>query len=232
MNRNITPGEPAEHGQKGSLPPAPPCSPKPLICQALEPGERVWQNGPMRIGYARVSTDEQSLGLQQDALAAAGCARVFADRGVPGAARARPGLAQALAALRPGDTLVVWKLDRLGRSLPHLIEVLDRVGKAGAGFLSLSEAIATTTAGGRLVFHLLGALAEFERALIAERTREGMAAAQRRGRHVGRPRALTPHQLAHARALLAAGQETRRGVAALFGVDERTLRRALARDGP
>ena len=184
----------------------------------------------MKIGYARVSTDEQNLDLQRHALTAAGCAAIHEDRGLSGAARDRPGLAAALARLAPGDVLVVWKLDRLGRSLPDLVQLLDRLGQAGAGFASLSEAIDTTTAGGRLVFHLLGALAEFERALIAERTRAGMAAAKRRGKHVGRPRKLSPHQLAHARALLASGQETRAGIAALFEVDPTTLRRALGRE--
>lgn len=130
-------------------------------------------------------------------------------------------------ALSPGDVLAVWRLDRLGRSLPHLIEVLDGIGKAGAEFQSLSEAIDTTTAGGRLVFHMMGSLAEFERALIGERTKAGMKAAKRRGLHVGRPRKLTDHQLTHARALIESGQETRKGAAALLGVDESTLRRAL-----
>ncbi|HMR34436.1 MAG TPA: recombinase family protein [Geminicoccus sp.] len=184
----------------------------------------------MKIGYARVSTDEQNLDLQRHALEAAGCAVVYEDRGISGATADRPGLAAALARLEPGDVLVVWKLDRLGRSLFRLIEFLDGLGKAGAGFASLSEAIDTTTAGGRLVFHMLGALSEFERALIAERTKAGMAAAKRRGRHVGRPRKLSPQQLAQARVLLASATETRAGVARLLGVDEKTLRRALGPD--
>lgn len=182
----------------------------------------------MKIGYARVSTDEQSLDLQRHALEVAGCAVVYEDRGISGAAADRPGLAAALARLRPGDVLVVWKLDRLGRSLFKLIEFLDGLGRTGAGFASLSEAIDTTTAGGRLVFHMLGALSEFERSLIAERTKAGMAAAKRRGQHVGRPHKLSPQQLAKARAMLASGAETRARVASLLGVDEKTLRRALA----
>ena len=141
----------------------------------------------MKIGYARVSTDEQNLDLQRHALEAAGCEFVFEDR-VSGAAHERPGLATALARVQPGDALVVWKLDRLGRSLVHLIHVIDGLGKVGAGFVSLSESIDTGTAGGRLVFHMMGALAEFERSLISERTSAGMKAAKRRGRHVGRPR--------------------------------------------
>lgn len=181
----------------------------------------------MKIGYARVSTDEQNLDLQRAALEAAGCERVFEDLGISGADFTRPGLAAALAALGPGDVLAVWKLDRLGRSLGQLITMIDRLGKAGAGFQSLSEAIDTTTAGGRLVFHVMGALAEFERSLIGERTKAGMQAAKRRGKAVGRPRKLTVHQLDHARALLTTGKETRAGVAELFGVDVATLRRAL-----
>ena len=183
----------------------------------------------MKIGYARVSTDEQNLDLQRAALEAAGCERVFEDFGISGTDFTRPGLAAALAALGPGDVLAVWKLDRLGRSLGQLITMIDRLGKAGAGFQSLSEAIDTTTAGGRLVFHVMGALAEFERSLIGERTKAGMQAAKRRGKAVGRPRKLTAHQLDHARTLLTAGKETRAGVAELFGVDVATLRRALGK---
>ncbi len=125
--------------------------------------------------------------------------------------------------------LAVWKLDRLGRSLGQLIVMIDGIGKAGAGFQSLSESIDTTTAGGRLIFHVMGALAEFERSLIGERTRAGMQAAKRRGKAVGRPRKLSPHQLARARALIEAGEETRAGVAELFGVDVATLRRAIGK---
>lgn len=182
----------------------------------------------MKIGYARVSTEEQNLALQRHALESAGCDVIFEDKGVSGAATTRPGLSKALARLGPGDVLVVWRLDRLGRSLAHLIELVAGFGKVGAGFQSLSDAIDTTTAGGRLVFHMMGAMAEFERSLISERTRHGMKAAKRLGKHVGRPRKLTPQQTAHARELLAAGKENRTAIAALFGVDVRTLRRALA----
>ncbi len=200
---------------------------KSLFLLGLVCGKRVGQNCGMKIGYARVSTDEQNLDLQRAALEAAGCEKVFEDWGVSGADFARPGLAEAIAALGPGDVLAVWKLDRLGRSLGQLITMIDRLGKAGAGLQSLSEAIDTTTAGGRLVFHVMGALAEFERSLIGERTKAGMQAAKRRGKTVGRPRKLTAHQLDHARGLLTAGKETRAGVAELFGVDVATLRRAL-----
>lgn len=184
----------------------------------------------MRIGYARVSTEEQNLDLQRAALRGAGCDVIEEDQGFSGADVARPGLAAALGRMAAGDVLVVWRLDRLGRSLVHLIQILDRVGQAGGGFVSLSESVDTTTAGGRLVFHMMGAMAEFERALIRERTAAGMRAAKLRGKAVGRPRKLNSHQLAHARKLLNTGEETRAGAAALLGVDVATLRRALHRD--
>jgi DNA invertase Pin-like site-specific DNA recombinase len=126
-----------------------------------------------------------------------------------------------------GDVLVVWKLDRLGRSLGFLIDLIDYLGKGGAGFKSLSDGIDTTTASGKLVFHIMGALAEFERSLISERTSAGMKAAKRRGRHVGRPPKMTPHKVAHARQLIVEGKETQAGIAALLGVGEATLRRHL-----
>jgi DNA invertase Pin-like site-specific DNA recombinase len=142
----------------------------------------------MLVGYARVSTQDQTLALQQDALTAAGCERVFTDT-ASGAQAGRPGLAEALDFVRPGDVLVVWRLDRLGRSLKHLIEVTAGLAERGIGFKSLTEQIDTTTPGGKLVFHVFGALAEFERELIRERTRAGLAAARARGRNGGRPKA-------------------------------------------
>jgi DNA invertase Pin-like site-specific DNA recombinase len=181
----------------------------------------------MKIGYARVSTDEQSLALQCDAFERAGCGRVFEDQGVSGVAMRRPGLDQALAAVGPGDMLVVWRLDRLGRSLPHLIETVQRLGDKGAGFASLSEAIDTTTPSGTLVFHMMGALAEFERALIVERTKAGLAAAKKRGKALGRPRKLTADQVAHAREVIEGGLQTSSGMAELLKVDHSTLWRAL-----
>lgn len=181
----------------------------------------------MKIGYARVSTDDQCLDLQRQALRSAGCETVYEDHGISGAIAGPQGLADALSRVGRGDVLVVWRLDRLGRSLANLIHVLDGLGRAGAGFQSLTESIDTTTAGGKLVFHMMGALAEFERSLISERTSAGMRAAKRRGKHIGRPKKLSAHQLAHARALIEAGQETRAGVAELLGVDVATLRRAL-----
>ena len=143
----------------------------------------------MLIGYARVSTTDQTLALQQDALTAAGCEQVFSDA-ASGAVTDRPGLTQALSHLRPGDTLVVWRLDRLGRNLPHLIPTVAGLQERGIGLRSLQEQIDTTTSGGKLVFHVFGALAEFERDLIRERTHAGLAAARARGRLSGRPRVL------------------------------------------
>ena len=181
----------------------------------------------MKYGYARISTEDQNLDLQRDALVRAGCIEVFEDRGVSGSIARRPGLDAAMAQLRPDDVLVVWKLDRLGRSLPHLIETVRLLGERGAGFASLSENIDTTTAGGKLVFHIMGALAEFERSLIVERVTAGIEAAKRRGKHIGRPRKLTPEQIAHARAVIEAGSQTPAGMAALLNVDKSTLWRAM-----
>jgi DNA invertase Pin-like site-specific DNA recombinase len=143
----------------------------------------------MKIGYARVSTLDQNLDLQIDALEKAGCDRVFQDR-VSGAKKARPGLEEALNFMRPGDSLVVWRLDRLGRSLQHLISTVTALEKQDIGFQSLQESIDSATSGGRLIFHIFGALAEFERNLIRERTQAGLRAARARGRKGGRPKAL------------------------------------------
>jgi DNA invertase Pin-like site-specific DNA recombinase len=148
----------------------------------------------MLIGYARVSTLDQTLALQQDALTQAGCAHLYTDT-VSGSVTDRPGLSQALSHLRPGDTLVVWRLDRLGRSLSHLIEVVRQLQERDIGFRSLQEQLDTTTSGGKLVFHVFGALAESERDLIRERTHAGLVAARARGRLFGRPKALTAQQL-------------------------------------
>jgi DNA invertase Pin-like site-specific DNA recombinase len=156
----------------------------------------------MKIGYARISTDDQNLDMQERALRDAGVSQLFSDQ-VSGAARSRPGLDAALAALKTGDTLVVWRLDRLGRSLPHLISVVAELGERGVEFQSLSDRVDTTSAQGRLVFHMMGALAEFERALISERTRAGVQAARARGVRLGRRPALTGPKLEHARALIA-----------------------------
>lgn len=180
------------------------------------------------IGYARVSTDDQNLALQTDALQRAGCDRIFYDEGVSGVATSRPALDLALAALAPGDVLVIWKLDRLGRSLAHLIEVNTRLAQCNIGFRSLTEVIDTTTAGGKFIFHVWAALAEFERTLISERTRAGMAAARERGAGIGRPR-----KLAHAE-VIEAGRRIEKGaalgeLAASYDVAPITLARALRR---
>jgi DNA invertase Pin-like site-specific DNA recombinase len=156
----------------------------------------------MLIGYARVSTLEQSLDLQKDALQKAGSERIFTDT-LSGATAVREGLNEALSHLRIGDVLVVWKLDRLGRSLKHLIETVTDLESRGIGFRSLTENIDTTTAGGKLIFHVFGALAEFERDLIRERTLAGLSAARTRGRSGGRPRSLTPKKIAQLKALAA-----------------------------
>lgn len=140
----------------------------------------------MKIGYARVSTDDQNLDLQRDALAAAGCERLFTDT-ASGAKASRPGLTEALAFARPGDVLTLWRLDRLGRSLPELVKVVGELQAAGIGFESLTERIDTSTAAGELVFHVFGSIAQFERRLMIERTQAGLASARSRGRTGGRP---------------------------------------------
>ncbi len=141
----------------------------------------------MNIGYARVSTLEQNLDLQKDALEKAGCKKIIVDK-MSGTRKDRAGLEQVRDQLRKGDVLVVWRLDRLGRSLKHLIELMHELEEQGIGFRSVTEAIDTTTPGGKLVFHIFGALAEFERNLIRERTKAGLEAARARGRQGGRPK--------------------------------------------
>jgi DNA invertase Pin-like site-specific DNA recombinase len=155
----------------------------------------------MLVGYARVSTQDQHLDLQLDALKAAGCEKIFTDEGVSGSKTDRPGLNQALEFCRKGDTLVVWKLDRLGRSLAHLIDVVTDMGTTGVDFKSLQESIDTSTPSGKLVFHMMGAMAEFERDLIRERTNAGLAAARSRGRNGGRPQTLSAAQVKMGKAL-------------------------------
>ena len=177
------------------------------------------------IGYARVSTTEQDLAPQRDALVAAGCERVFEDR-LSGARADRPGLARVLAYLRSGDVLVVWKLDRLGRSVSHLIETVRDLEKHGIDMHSLTEQIDTTTSGGRLIFHVFGALAEFERDLIRERTQAGLNAAKARGRRGGRKPVVTDEKLNRARALMANGL-TAREAAARVKVGKTSLYKAL-----
>jgi DNA invertase Pin-like site-specific DNA recombinase len=161
-----------------------------------------------KVGYARVSTLDQDTGLQLDALATVGCAKVFEDH-ASGARADRAGLQQALDYVRDGDVLVVWKLDRLGRSLQHLIETVAGLEKRGVGFRSITEAIDTTTSGGRLVFHLFGALGQFEKDLIQERTRAGLVAAKARGRKGGRKPVVTEEKLERARAIIGKGLTVR-----------------------
>ncbi len=183
----------------------------------------------MHIGYARVSTGEQTLALQLDALATAGCGKVFEET-ASGAKADRVVLAEVLAYLRAGDTLVVWRLDRLGRSLGHLIETVALLAERGIGFRSLTEQIDTTTSGGKLVFHVFGALAEFERDLIRERTHAGLAAARARGRTGGRPKKLAdPKQLALAQTLYDSGNADVATICKTQGVSRATLYRHLKR---
>lgn len=177
-----------------------------------------------------MSTTDQNLALQLDALRAAGCERVFEDR-ASGAKADRPGLSEALAYVRTGDVLVVWKLDRLGRSMAHLIETARGMGAKGVGFRSLTEGVDTTTPGGTLVFHLFGALAQFERDLIRERTNAGLKAAEARGRKGGRKPVVTPDKLVRARIHLAAGL-TVREAAARVRVGKTALYEALSATTP
>jgi DNA invertase Pin-like site-specific DNA recombinase len=183
----------------------------------------------MLIGYARVSTEDQNLGLQLDALTRAGCERIFKDEGISGAVADRRALNEALSALAPGDVLITWKLDRLGRSLAHLIAITTRLEAEGIGFRSLSEAIDTTSASGRLLFHVMGAIAEFERSLISERTRAGMAAAKARGQHLGRTPKLSDIKVEWASQTIELGRLTPQEVADVLHVSQPTLRRAIAR---
>lgn len=185
----------------------------------------------MHIGYARVSTQEQTLALQCDALRAATCDLVFEDT-ISGVTTARPGLDQALSHLREGDTLVVWRLDRLGRSLQHLIETVTHLQTQGIGFQSLTESIDTTTPGGVLIFHVFGALAQFERDLIRERTKAGLAAARVRGKQGGRPKALSridPKKLETARRMAQDPATPISQICEFLGVSRWTVYRYLPR---
>lgn len=182
----------------------------------------------MRIGYARVSTEDQKLHLQRDALTAAGCEMIFDDT-ISGTSPRLPAREQLLGYARRGDIVVVWKLDRLGRSLRDLVEVVVGLHDQHVGLCSLRESIDTTTAAGKFTFHLFAALAEFEADLVRERTRAGLAAALARGATLGRPCALGPEQLEIARTLLANPKLSARQVAAQLGVHRATLYRSLAR---
>lgn len=180
----------------------------------------------MPIGYARVSTDVQSTRLQRDALERAGCDRLF-EEAASGARADREELAAAMAYAREGDTIIVWKLDRLARSLAQLIDTVAKLEARKIGLRSLTEAIDTTTPGGRLVFHIFGALAEFERSLIRERTHAGLAAARARGRIGGRKKSLSSQDIALARTLLANPNIPVIEIARKLGVSEATFYRWL-----
>lgn len=184
----------------------------------------------MIIGYARVSTQDQNPELQLDALRAAGCEQMFHEKAT-GKFRERPELVACLRTMRKGDTLVVWKLDRLARSLKDLVEIIHDLNQRGVGFRSVTESIDTTSTGGRLVFHIFGALAEFEHSLIRERTIAGLAAARARGRKGGRKPVMSKADTRKAAAMLSDPAITKAEVAKHFNVSRVTLNAALARDG-
>lgn len=186
------------------------------------------------LGYARVSTLEQNSHLQTDALKSAGCYLVFTDR-ASGALDERRELAKLFDQVRPGDTVVVWRLDRLGRSLRHLIDTVNALAERKVAFRSLTENIDTTTSGGKLVFHIFGALAEFERELIRERTQAGLGAARARGRHGGRPTVMPPDKVATARQMYDSKKFTVEAIARVLGVSRASIYRHLgdpATNGP
>jgi DNA invertase Pin-like site-specific DNA recombinase len=183
----------------------------------------------MLIGYARVSTQDQTLNLQKDALKKIGCNKIFTDT-VSGAKAERKGLDEALEYVREGDTLVVWRLDRLGRSLKHLIETITELNKRKIGFKSITENIDTTTSGGKLVFHIFGALAEFERDIIRERTQAGLQAARARGRKGGRPKSLTGKKMTMAQALYNDKNNTVDEICKTLNISRATLYRYIKTD--
>lgn len=187
----------------------------------------------MFIGYARVSTADQNLDLQNDELLKIGCERIFSDK-MTGARADRAGLAEAVSHLRPGDTLVVWKLDRLGRTVRQLVEFVAALKERGVEFRSLTDGIDTSTPAGRFFFHMMAALAEMERDLTRERTMAGLAAARKRGRLGGRPPKLSPRQIDHAKRLMSDPETTAGDVASSLGVSRSTLYKAISspKDGP
>ena len=178
----------------------------------------------MQIGYCRVSTIDQNPDLQRDALTNAGCERLFEDR-MTGTKKDRPGLTEVLAFARPGDTITVWRLDRLGRSLKDLLQIVADLEERGVGLRSLTESIDTSSSGGRLIFSIFGAIGEFERNLIRERTLAGLDAARRRGRTGGRPKALSERDILAAKAMLNEDNLTVAEVAGRMGVSVPTLYR-------
>jgi DNA invertase Pin-like site-specific DNA recombinase len=183
----------------------------------------------MIIGYARVSTQDQNPEYQVDALEKAGCEQIFQEK-VTGKLRERPELSQCLRTLRTGDTLVVWKLDRLARSLKDLVEIVQDLNDREVGFKSLTEAIDTTSSGGRLVFHIFGSLAEFEHDLIRERTIAGLQAARARGRKGGRKPSMSASEVKKAAAMLSDPTITKTEVAQHFSISRTTLNASLRRE--
>src|SRR5689334_13133425 len=183
----------------------------------------------MLVGYARVSTTDQTLALQQDALQKAGCTKIFTDT-ASGAQAKRKGLTEAISYVRAGDILVVWKLDRLGRSLKDLITRITELNDRKIGFKSLTEQIDTTTSGGKLIFHIFGALAEFERDIIKERTNAGLEAARTRGKLGGRPKALSQEKIKLARRLYADTSTSVREICKMLGISRHTLQRYVKRE--
>lgn len=177
-----------------------------------------------RYGYARVSTQDQNLDLQRNALQLACCDKIYTDQGVSGAKNDRPGLNKLLKQLHTGDTLVVWRLDRLGRSLPYLVHIIESLKQQKIHFVSITESIDTSTSGGKLLFHLMAALAEFERSLISERTRAGMAAAKANGKAIGKPQALTAIEKKEVLVALD-NQVPIKELAKQYGVHARTIQR-------
>ncbi|TYC64484.1 recombinase family protein [Rhodobacterales bacterium] len=191
----------------------------------------IGENGEgRRIGYARVSTKDQRLSMQLDALQQAQCEPIYKDHGVSGSKGSRPGLDAMLSDIKPNDTVVVYKLDRLGRSVLHLSDLLVKFQEEGIHFMSLSEGINTATPGGKLVFHLFSAFAEFQRDTILENTLCGLEAAKKRGSRLGRPRILGPQAIVEAHRLIMAG-ERRDDIADMLGVSRMTLDRAIRRLG-
>src|SRR5215203_5247190 len=183
----------------------------------------------MLIGYARVSTNEQNLDLQRDALKKAGCEQIYDDY-VSGTKARRPGLENAFSHLRPGDTLVVWRLDRLGRSLRHLIDTVTGLQDKGIGFKSITESIDTTTSGGKLVFHIFSSLAQFETEIIRERTQAGLQAARSRGRTGGRPKAMTEKQVDMLRNLASDKNRSVKEICQTLGISRNTFYRYVKTD--
>lgn len=182
----------------------------------------------MLVGYARVSTQDQNLELQNDALTKAGCDRIFKEV-IGGVRPERTGLQEALNILRSGDTLIVWRLDRLGRSLKHLIDTVNQLRERDVGLRSLQESIDTTTSGGKLIFHMFGALAEFERDVIRERTQAGLRAARARGRQGGRPRVLDGAKLAMVRAMYEDRKHLPDDICKAMGISRSTLYRSVSK---